>query len=232
MERERADRIQLGKDAYRNGDYRLALKHFTAVIEQNDGYADVFHLMGVIFHSMGDLLAARGAFDRALAINPQFEEARINYFILLNELGEKELAERWKPAVSGADGWNGLPKNVRGRLANLRREIAQLYLQCNQGEAAVEEFTKALELAPHYHDIRLLYGNCLRVLERYEAAAAEYRRILDQKPDYHPARVFLGLCDYLTNVPDRARKEWEQVLAAEPENALAKLYLSKLNPAP
>ncbi len=224
----KTDHVQLGMEAYRQGDFKRALHHFNEVMQQSDQYADIYNLMGVIHQRSGNLLAARPAFEQALKINPDFEEARFNLLICLNELGENSHPDVAPDKFNDAPEPGELSKSVKGRLANMHRDIGQVYLDFGHFQQAEQQFVEALHLRPSFHDIRLTYGNSLRVQNKLEQAIEQYELILKQKPDYHLARTFLGLCHFLQGQKEEAERCWQQVLEADPEQKLAITYMSNL----
>lgn len=83
--------------------------------------------------------------------------------------------------------------NMRARLADILKNegrseeaaaqialVAASYFRMGQTNKALEEYRRAVQLAPNNARLRAQYGEALLKLERYEAALIEFRRALDQ----------------------------------------------------
>ena len=110
-----------GREAYRRGDLVKAELALTEALEKGAGdYADVHHLLGVVYHSWGLYSKARGAFETALRINPHYTEAALSLSITYNDLGryteaQEVLADVVRPSSGGLAGQ--LPRHEPGLLA-------------------------------------------------------------------------------------------------------------------
>ena len=87
MDEQTKDFLKLGRDAYRKKEYSRADDYLTRVAEQHDDFADVFNMLGVIYHDRGLFSKAQQNFERALAINPRYTEAALNLAVTYNDLG-------------------------------------------------------------------------------------------------------------------------------------------------
>jgi tetratricopeptide (TPR) repeat protein len=63
--------IALGREHYAAGEYDKAEQYLAQVVTEQRGFADVFNMLGVIFHSQGRFAEAEEAFEKALDINPR-----------------------------------------------------------------------------------------------------------------------------------------------------------------
>ena len=62
--------LALGRGYYLKKEYGLAEQYLTEVVEQNQSCADVYNMLGVIYHDQGQYQKALRAFEAALRINP------------------------------------------------------------------------------------------------------------------------------------------------------------------
>ncbi|MBT8494342.1 MAG: tetratricopeptide repeat protein, partial [Deltaproteobacteria bacterium] len=68
----------LGREHYHAGDYDLAETYLSQVVDEHPHFADVFNMLGVIHHGQGRFSEAEEAFEKALALNPNYTEAALN----------------------------------------------------------------------------------------------------------------------------------------------------------
>src|SRR5689334_14939956 len=121
------DLIHRGRDAYQRGDMSKAESLLTQALSKGaSGYADVHHILGVIYHSWGHFSKARGEFEEALRINPDYTEAALNLSITYNDLGRyaeaREVFQRAMPR-------EGEPTDslTKAKIANLHAAVGDAY---------------------------------------------------------------------------------------------------------
>jgi tetratricopeptide (TPR) repeat protein len=118
---------------------------------------------------------------------------------------------------------------VRGRVANLHKELGELYLALGQHDEAILEYRKALAVAPAYPDLRVRLLTALREAGRVDEAMAEAEAFLEQSPGNAAALVQKGILHYMAGERARARTAWEEALDRDPLNKVVQVYLSTLN---
>ena len=69
--------LVLGREHYGKREFEKAEQLLRMVLEEEDRYADVHDMLGVIAHSRGNFLVAERHFERALEINPSYTEAAL-----------------------------------------------------------------------------------------------------------------------------------------------------------
>ena len=69
--------LVLGREHYAKREFEKAEQMLRMVLEEEDRYADVHDMLGVIAHSRGNFLVAERHFERALEINPAYTEAAL-----------------------------------------------------------------------------------------------------------------------------------------------------------
>ncbi len=192
--------VALGKEHFQRGDWSLAAGHLEQAVARGGVFADVHHMLGVIYHQLGEFEAAQRAFEKALEINPRYVEAALNLAIVCNDLGQYERARQiYDDAVSRVrsnqlrepSGDEPLDSYTRGKVANLHAAVADGYLS----------------------------------VRRPNDAAAEYRIAVQHAPAYVPARVSLGTALYAGGKLDEAVAQWEEVLRMDPSHRTAGMYL-------
>jgi tetratricopeptide (TPR) repeat protein len=225
--------LVLGREHYAKREFEKAEQMLRMVLEEEDRYADVHDMLGVVAHSRGNFLVAERHFERALELNPAYTEAALNLAVTYNDRGKyekaREVYSRIKVGPSGTA--QGLDPFARGKLANMHADIAQAYADAALPREAIREFEKAIALCPQFADLQVKLGTLLREVNDLPAARRHYEAALEAKPNYVPARLQLGVTLLALGEPNAAEEHWRQVIAVEPENSQAKMYLRMLERA-
>jgi tetratricopeptide (TPR) repeat protein len=211
-------------------DYYGAVHLLEEIVESGRSFADVHHLMGVSLSLLGHHERALQEFQRALELNPRYLEALIHQGLVLNELGREDQAEESfrRAAASVAPGSVGLPAPVAARMANQHAELAEEYAEAGALGFAIEEYERALELGPDYHDLRYRMARLLLEAGRSLEAREALEEVVRARPNFVDAEAALGLAHYLSGDGIGAREVWKACLAHRPENARVEAYLAML----
>ncbi|MGC3998170.1 MAG: tetratricopeptide repeat protein [Anaeromyxobacter sp.] len=217
----------LGRGYYLKKEYGLAEQYLTEVVERNQSFADVYNMLGVIYHDQGQYQKALRAFEAALRINPGYTDAALNLAVTYNDTGKyKEAQETYRHAMAKSGANHGkLDRYVQGKLANMYADIGDVYLSSGLYPEAVAEYRRALSLGPAFVDIRAKLAGALRDGGERDAAIAEYEEVVKQSPSFVPARLNLGLVLFAAGRKEEAIKHWQTVLEISPGNRNAEMYL-------
>lgn len=60
--------LNLGRSYFQHKQYGRAEKYLSQVVEQNHSFADVYNMLGVIYHDQGQFARAERSFEAALKI--------------------------------------------------------------------------------------------------------------------------------------------------------------------
>jgi tetratricopeptide (TPR) repeat protein len=233
MDSELETLIATGREAYTKGDFSRAEEVLSQAILRGAAYADLHHMLGVVYHSWGLYSKARAAFEEALKINPHYTEAALNLAITYNDLGRyaeaKEILARSIPKEKEGE----LPGEqlTKAKLANLHAEVGDAYRSARMPKDAAIEFRRALGLCPRFVDIRTRLAQALIEDGRAEEAIEELRLALSDRPHYVPALLQLGLLLHTRGDTKGAREALEAVLAIQPGHDRAETYLRMLEPS-
>jgi tetratricopeptide (TPR) repeat protein len=219
--------ITLGREHYNTGDYEQAEHYLAQVVEEHQGFADIYNMLGVVYHTQGRFDDAEVASERALEINPAYTEAALNLSVTYNDRGKYEQArEVYARTVNNSyQQPRKLDPFARGKIANMHADLGAAYAGMGMYDEAVREYCKALDLCPDFIDLRTRLGNVYRDTGMHNAAIAEFEHVKKQRPEYVPARIFLGVTLFSVGRRDEAVNEWREVLAHDPGNKSAELYL-------
>jgi tetratricopeptide (TPR) repeat protein len=216
------------KDAFRSADYVRAETLLEQAVESGaSGYADVHHMLGLIYHTWGQYAKARAAFEEALRINPRYTEAALNLAITYNDLGRyaeaQELFARVRPSPE-----ERIDPFARGKIANLHQTVGEAYRSHGLAREAIAEYEKALGLCPDFVDVRMNLAHALAEAGDLEDAIRETRDVLARRPGFVPALLHLGLFLHRAGDHEGAKSAFSEVLTHSPEHERAAMYLRML----
>jgi Tfp pilus assembly protein PilF len=219
--------LNTAKESYARRDFSQARAYLEQVVDRHQGYADVYHMLGVVYHDGGLFTKAQAALEQALQINPRYTEAALSLAVLYNDLGKyTDARETYARALAVCKTDEGaLDPFIAGKIANMHAEIADAYRNASRLDLALGEYGKALSLCPAFADIRTRLASALMEARQFSVAAQELRRALEDRPSYLPARVQLGLCAWCLGRTGEAADHWQAVLALQPDNPTAAMYL-------
>lgn len=232
MSRKLAGLIRMGKNAFAKMDYPRAERHLKEALEGGAEYPDVQYTLGLIDHQKGNYRQAVERFEKAVSLHPEYTEALLSMSITLNDMGLYEDARSAYDRASKILTRHGVSPErnmVRGRVANLHKELGELYLALGQHDEAIFEYRKALAVAPAYPDLRVRLVTALREAGRAEQAMAEVETFLSESPGSAAALIQKGILHYMAGNRDKARGAWEEALDRDPLNKVVQVYLNTLN---
>jgi len=214
-------------------DYYGTVHLLESVVDSGQAFADVHHLLGVSLSLLGQAQRALGELERALELNPQYVEALIHRGLVLNDLGRTDEAEEafGQAAQNLTEPTNGLAAPVAAQLANRHADLADTYAGAGALGRAIEQYQRALELGPAYHDLRYRMARLLLEAGRPLEAREALEEVLRARPNFVDAEAALGLAHYLSGDAGGARDVWQACLDRRPENARVEAYLAMLNRA-
>jgi tetratricopeptide (TPR) repeat protein len=209
-------------------DYYGAAHLLEDLVASGRSFADAHHLLGLSLALLGQKQRALAEFEHALRLNPRYIEANIHRGVLLNELGRSgEAEEAFKAAAAhGAGESGGLSRPVAARLANQHAQLGEAYAEAGAIADAIQQFARAVELGPAFHDLRYRLARLLLEAGRPLEAREQLERIVAEHPDFLDAEAALGLAHYLAGDAGAAREIWGHCLARRPKNARVEAYLA------
>ena len=230
MDQKLREALDIGRDLYKKKQYASAETHLAQVADAKLPYADVYNMLGVIYHDSGQFSRAQKCFEESLRINPSYTEAGLNLSVTYNDMGRySEAKDLYLQALTSSSRTGSkLDRFVTGKLANMYAEIAEVYLSSGAFDEGIGELRRALLLRPTFIDIRLRLAEALGDAGRVQDALRELRAILAQNPDYIPARIHQGLTLFAAGDSTGAAQELQAVLQQQPNHPRARVYLSML----
>jgi len=230
MKSEVRQMIQQATSAYEAGQYAEAERVLLQVVDRAPTYANVFNMLGFMASQRNALEEAVGLFRRALSLNPNYSEARLNLALTLAEMGSYEQAAQEAASVQAKESAEPqrISPGIRGKLANAHADLGKKYHALGLYTEAVDEFDKALGLCPGYPDIHTRRALSCRELGRYADAKASLLRAIELKPNYVEAHVNLGILYHKLGNRTEAVGMLERALQLDPEHRVARIYLKQV----
>jgi tetratricopeptide (TPR) repeat protein len=218
--------LATGRELYRQRDYVRAEPHLAQVMAAKLPYADVYNMLGVIYHDVGQFSKAQACFEEALRINPAYTEASLNLAVTYNDMGRyAEARDLYLGALTTSTRPGAkLDSFVMGKLANMYADIAEVFASAGAWEEAIGEYRRALAMRPTFVDLRLRLAQTLRDAGRVDESLRELRAIVAQNAEYLPARLSLGLSLFSKGDHAAALQEIEAVLEKNPGHHRATVY--------
>ena len=224
------DLFSLAKERFAVRDYHGAALLLTSLAQEGPAFADALNLLGLSLAMVDRANDALGAFDQALRVNPRYVEAYLNRAVVLNHLGRENEAQTSmaRAAELGAADESGYPVVVANKLANAHLSLGHDYRAAGNLERAIEQYRRALELRPHFNDLRLALGRALVEDGRFEEAGTVLDDVLQDRPSWLDAMLLRGLAAYLQGDLDAAGTIWTEASKRHPEEPRLEIYRSML----
>jgi len=207
----------IGRSLLKSERYDEARFHLEQALAETPNFPDIQYCLGVALFMGGERSAALPCFQRALAINPDYIEARCFLAVALDALGDADGARRELRQAAALQ--SEIPIQVnRFLLVHLKEretvlpevgpvlellesggEFRELYgegiAQFNLGQHALaaELLERAAAMKPHYADVQCQLGLARLKCGRTEPAIAACQQALAVNPRFMEAAYFLGL---------------------------------------
>jgi len=224
------DLLTLARERFAVRDYHGAALLLGSLTTEGPAFADAFNLLGLSLAMVDRLQDAAVAFERALGVNPRYVEAYLNHAVVLNHLGREEEAQQsmTRAAELGAADESGFPAVVANRLANAHADLGHDYRAAGSLDRAIEQYRRALELRPHFADVRLALGRALLEHGQATDAAGVLDEVLRARPAWLDAMLLRGLAAYLQGDLETASSVWDDASGQHPEEPRLEIYRSML----
>lgn len=217
--------LALARQHFEQNEYDKAEYLLRQVVEQNDRFADVYNMLGVIAHSNGDFERAQKHFERAVELSPSYTEARLNLMVVYNDLGRYDAARGLYAALRDTGAGHAPDTFAMGRIANMHAEIAQAYSDIGRVGDATRELELAVALRPTFLDLRTKLAVLYRDSGDLNRAKEHLRIAKETDPKFVQARVAFASILLQEGQAAQARRELEEVLQISPNHKIAQMYL-------
>ena len=223
------------KQLFDNGKLKNSLAILNDIVDtgssDKDCLAEVYFLMGNIFHMKGEIGKAIKAFSKVLELKQTHTDAAISLSVLYNDIGRYEEAQKIFKIADERVKRSSNKKNevgdehVNQKFSSKHFELGEMYFTYGRYDEALFEYNKASSLDPENLDIRIKLAKVYTKKNFISKAYDELRSLKNEHPAFLPARIALGILYYGNGKVVEAQNEWEKVLAKEPANQEAGMYL-------
>lgn len=161
------DNFDQGMKPYRDGgasNYAKAARSFQLALQADPTYSQAALFLARAEHAMQEYDLARKHFEQAIAIDPDYVEARASYGGMLLDIGATDEAIRQLTAVVSRDPANSLAHT----------QLAAAYRMKDAYPPSIEEAGKAIQLAPRTAEPHFWLADSLRLSGQYARSIPSY----------------------------------------------------------
>ena len=230
----------------------FAVSNFRVGAMHMDGDADAHHRLGFVFQQKGLQANAIAEYERALAMDPDIQEARFNLGSLHAQRGRydqaiaayRELvarfpeqpearlalgnaflhARRYGDAIAQYE-WL-LAAGADGDRAGVQGLMAYAHLQLGELDEAARIYRGLLASRPDSLLVRAQLGQLYEAREMFTEAEGEYREVLRRDPDQDEVRFRLAYVLFVVDRPEEAKSHLQRLIARDPEDVQARWLLA------
>lgn len=189
--------LLLGMLEAESGNSERGAEVLTKAIQENpDNYMALFYRAKIQLES-NNIEKAQEDLDRCLQLRPSFVEAGTALGLLYERLGENENAIKAYSRIQ-----------ANGRF---KKRLAQLYLQQNELDKALEELIEYEEVEPDDYTARVKIALIQFELKRYDKAIVRFEKILKEQPEADNVRFYLGAVYEEQKQYAKAAQEYKRV---------------------
>ena len=246
-------RLWQARRALNDREARQALVWLDAAERLDADCSDVHFFKARAYRRLGEYDKVGTALDRALRLGHSVDQAKREDLMTLAQNGQLSKAEPHLPKLlidADEDGPEICEAFVRGYLNAFRVNSAFKLLDSWQADypddpqphycrgifreyrkswsEAADSFRRALELAPHRHDVRLHLARVLREQHQYQEAEEHYRQCLEKKTDEPEALAGLGECLRDEGKLEQAREVFARLLEGSPDHFDGRLAVGEM----
>jgi tetratricopeptide (TPR) repeat protein len=197
---------------YDEGDYDAALETLKEGIRLYPNSVELFVGLGYARLAREEFAWAREAFEKAIVLDPEHEDALVGLGEVVLRLGRRAealaLFQRVRQLASGDD-------------LELLLSIGRALYREEMFEEAREAFAEAATVRPDSAEAAAALGYTLHRLGESSAARRLLRRAVKLDPTHHEARVYLGHLHYDRGEWELALEHYEHVPPAEQWDTVA-----------
>lgn len=203
------------------GNIRLAVKDYAAVLASGQDVAEAYLQLGILKGESGDIAGAAESFQAAIRSDPTLAEAHYN-------LGVTMIAG----SPSNPDWSDAIPQfqdalRLRPKYPEAMKMLGVSLLQLGNAPKAIDQFKAALQLDNKSAETHFNLAKALSVMGDNDEAHAEYLTALKLKGTYPEADIALGNISFKERKFGPAAGYFKSALLANPDLQDAHYGLAK-----
>lgn len=193
------------------GRYREALIMGRGLAKQHPHIPFFPNLLGIIHFHQGNLDSAVTSFNKALALNPNYDEVHNNLGNVLKELGRfDEALACYHQAI-----------RIRPDYPEAHNNLATVFIELKQFDEAIDAFRQAIAIKPDYARAYQNLGDLLFDLERYDEAISNYAKALQTGPESYELLINHSIALREKRRNEEALTSANKAVHVKPDNASA-----------
>lgn len=139
---------------------------------------------------------------------------------LFNEHNYRGAIEKFQRTLNSKTSSKSLHHNLsRVYISQSHRNLGIILFAMGNYSDALNEFNKALDFNPDYHELNYFIGVCLNNLGEFDGAIKSFSTVLDTDPSNLPARLKLGIALHNYKMWDKAIVLYKNILKTNPQYA-------------
>jgi tetratricopeptide (TPR) repeat protein len=182
-----------------SGSLEKGIEVLSKAIDRNSDNVMALFYRAKIYLEMDDMKKARADLDRCLTARPNFIEAGTALGMLHEKLGEVDKAIDAYARIQGVGAF--------------KKRLAQLYLQKNEFEKALQELLEYEKAEPDDYTARVKIALIYYELKKFETAQKIFQAIIKEQPEADNVRFYLGAVYEEQKKYDAAMLEFKKMTA-------------------
>jgi tetratricopeptide (TPR) repeat protein len=192
----------------KKGEYELAIKDYTKVIELKRDYAEAYYNRGVAYVNKGEYELAIKDYTKAIELKPNNKEAYYNRGVCYGEKGEHELAIK--------DCTKAIELKPDYVEAYYNRGVS--YGKKGEHKLAIKDYTKAIELKPNYAEAYNNRGIAYGKKGEYDLVIKDCTKAIKLKPNNEEAYYNRGIAYGKKGEHKLAIKDYTKAIELKPND--------------
>jgi tetratricopeptide (TPR) repeat protein len=207
--------LTLASLAIRGQDYETAEHYLRKALRIEESRAGLT-MLGVVLRNLGRDSEAQESYRRAIALDPQFDEAYYNLGVLLRDTAPAEAEALFARVLE-----------IDPTCADAHRELGWVYRKLDRTAEAEFHVRRAIELQPDDAWGHIYLGNVLWRKGEALAAEAEFKWAHEAVPDWAvPLWALANLYEDQNDWP-KAQNLYERALELEPDDVVANMNFGR-----
>ena len=203
------DQLQALIDLYSQGQPQRALKQAETLVQQFPKSPVLFNIQGTVLKSLRQFDLSFAAFNKALAIKPEYADAYNNMGNAFQEQGKlEEAVEAYNKVLA-----------IKPDYADAYNNMGTALKDQGKLEEAIEAYNEALAIKPDYAEAYNNMGITLQEQGKLDEAIEAYNKGLAIKADFAEAYNNMGVTLQEQGKLDEAIEAYNKALAIKPDYA-------------
>jgi len=200
---------EAGAAAFQDWDLEQAIQELSLAVEADPGFAEAYHLRGVVYREAGQLAEAEADLTQAIALEPDLVEAYYERGYLYLDLARGEDARRDLTTVIELQ-----PDHAEAYYR--RAQACDWYIHDCDRHLVLADLGRVIELAPDFAEVWLFRGEFYFWEEEYDLALPDLTQAVELAPDDAYAWEYLGHVYYMLDEDEEAIARYNEALQLDP----------------